>query len=101
MLIAFTINQLFYPLVFFRNKIAQLNMIITKTITPIFLSTSTASHFMIYPIVSTFYIIDLIATNKNKNSHSFNRLLAYKIFVILLLFLLTAHYTVEIFVNNL
>ena len=96
MLIAFTINQFFYPFIFFRSKFAQLNMILAKTIMPIFLATSTASHFIIYPVINTFFIIDAAVTNKNNRSGSFNRLLAYKIFAILLLVLLTVQYGVEL-----
>lgn len=71
-------------------------MIIAKAITPIFLAGSTNSHFIVFPLVIIFHIFDAIVTNKNRNANTFNRLFAYKIISILVLFLFTVLYLVEI-----
>ena len=99
-LLAFTINQFAYPLLIFRNKFAQNITIIGKTVTPMFLLSSAAQHFIFFPLAITFSIITTVSTNKNRNKGKFNRLLLYNILGTIVLCLLMCLYIIEIVYNN-
>lgn len=99
-LIAFTVNQFFYPLPIFRSKLVQTTTIIGKTVIPMFLLSSPEQHFIFFPLTLTFSLINTIATNKNRNKGKFNRLLFYNIFEVIVLCLLTALYVIEVVSND-
>ena len=46
------------------------------------------------------WVLDLVATNKNRNPNTFNRLLAYKVLNLLCLMLLTIYYMLDILANS-
>lgn len=91
-LIFFAINQWFYLFPFFRNKVAQLNYIITKIITPIFIVSPIDLHFLLFIYMIVFYSIDIILTNKNRNNSSINRLLFYKLEGMLIFLIVPIYY---------
>ena len=90
----FSVNQLMYPLAFFRNNKAQLDVIIGKALCPLFLALPTTAHFVLLLLLLLTWIIDITLTHKNRNSRLFNRLLTYKVFGIILVFMMLAYYSV-------
>lgn len=46
------------------------------------------------------WVVDLIATNKNRNPNDLNRLLGYKILNLLCLMFLTIYYMIDILANS-
>lgn len=91
-LIFFVINQWFYLFPFFRNKMAQLNIILVKIIAPIFIVSPIDLHFLLFVYLIIFYSIDVILTNKNRNNSSINRLIFYKLEGILIFLLVAIYY---------
>ena len=93
-LILFMINQFLYPLSYFRNKGAQLNLLIGKFLSPIFLVFPVNLHFVLFIILLLFWIIDLAFTHKNRNNARYNRLFIYKINGLIILLLTLIYYAV-------
>jgi hypothetical protein len=91
-LIFFAINQWFYLFPFFRNKIAQLNVILVKIVAPIFIISPIDLHFLLFVYLIIFYSIDIILTNKNRNNSSINRLIFYKLEGILIFLIVAIYY---------
>ena len=93
-LIIFTVNQFMYPISFFRGKAAELNTILGKILCPLFLVLPAKIHYVLFIFLLVFWLVDLGLTYKNRNSNSFNRLLAYKILGILAIILLLVYYSI-------
>lgn len=99
-LILFIFNHISFPLPFFRNKFSQINTILGKILVPGFLLGSTNTHFLAFLFMIITWVLDLIATHKNRNSNSINRLLGYKIVNLLCLMMLTIYYMVDLLANK-
>jgi len=67
-LILFSINQFIHPLPVFRNKAAQLNIIIGRAISPLFMTFPTTAYYMAFLFLLLTWVIDLIITHKNRNN---------------------------------
>lgn len=94
LLILFTVNQFLHPLPIFRNKAAQLNIILSKALVPLFLTFPVLAHYMAFLFLLLVWIIDLVLTHKNRNKKELNRLLGYKIVGLAVLVLMIVYYTV-------
>lgn len=99
-LIFFAINQWLYLFPFFRNKVAQLNCILTKVITPIFIVSPIYLHFLLFIYLIFFYSIDIVLTSKNRNNSSINRLFFYKLEGMLILLITPIYYGIEMTQND-
>lgn len=53
-------------------------MIIVKATTPIFILAPPSAHYALFPFLFVFYFWEMIATNKNRNPGSTNRIFFYK-----------------------
>jgi hypothetical protein len=80
MLTYFVINQWKNPFPYFREKFAQLNIILWKAIIPIFLTLAAKDQFTVFLFMLLFILLDIIITNKNRTNKGINRLFLYKIF---------------------
>ena len=93
-LFLFSINQFIDPLPVFRNKGAQLNVILGKSLVSLFLTLPTTVHYMVFLLLLLTWIADLILTHKNRNKKEINRLLGYKIIGLATLVVITVFYFV-------
>ena len=99
-LILFTINQIFSPMPYFRNKLGQFNVIVGKTLCPIFIAFPIHTNYILFILLLITWVIDIILTHKNKNNKEYNRILAYKIWGLIVIILLLCYYIVEFSANN-
>jgi hypothetical protein len=93
-LLFFIFNQRLYPFPFFRSKIAQFIIITMKIITPIFILTAENTHYLLFILLLSLLILDVVLTNKNRNSGTINRLLYYKLYSIGVILLIGIYYVV-------
>jgi hypothetical protein len=99
-LIYFVVNQWINPFPYFRGKFAQLNIILSKLIIPIFLVLSPTYQYILFIVVVIFLIVDILLTNKNRNNSAVNRLLIWKIISLLTILGFMINYIVDLQLNN-
>jgi hypothetical protein len=92
----FVVNQWINPFPYFRGKFAQLNILLSKIIIPIFMVLSSKYQFIVFIFIEVFLILDLVITNKNRYKDKINKLLLYKIFGLVTVLGLMVNFIVEI-----
>lgn len=100
-LIFFVVNQWVNPFTFFRGKLAQLNIVISKILIPIFVVIEPNKQFTVFIFMIMFLVIDILITNKNRFNTGLNRLLFYKIIGLLAVVALLVNYIIDSVVNRL
>lgn len=96
----FIVNQWIDPFPYFRGKLAQLNIMLYKLITPIFLVLSPSYQYILFIFIVVFLVIDILLTNKNRNKSAVNRLLIWKITGLLAILGFMINYIVDLQLNN-
>ena len=96
----FVVNQWINPFPYFRGKFAQLNILLSKVLIPIFMVLNPNYQFIVFIFILIFLILDIALTNKNRNKKAVNRLLIYKIFGFGTVIGLMTNYIVEIEINS-
>lgn len=94
-LVFIVVNQWYSQFNFFRTRFTFLNIIILKIITPLFITLDRNQHYLLLILFIIFFGIDVILTNKNRNSNAINRLLYYKLYSLVVFILFLVNYFVE------
>lgn len=93
-------NQWISPFPFFRGKSAQLNQLLGKIFTPIFILFNYDYQFVVFIFLMLFLMIDAVINNKNRNNSRMNRLLIFRLVGIAAVIGLMVAFIVEVANNS-